>query len=187
MIGGSGKEKPMAAITAVTDRLILRSFRSNDSGALFEYLSDPETVAFEPYKPLQPADLPAELDRRIGDGRMIAAELIKEHKVIGNIWFDGLGRPQAELGFIFNRHYWHLGLAKEACMEVLVKAFGSGTETVTACCDVLNTNSWHLLESMNFTRTEHLVKNSYFWCDAAGNPLWKDTYVYKLNCHTDRR
>ena len=34
-----------------TARLILRRFRESDLQDLHEYLSDPEVVAFEPYKP----------------------------------------------------------------------------------------------------------------------------------------
>ena len=34
-----------------TKRLILRRFRESDLQDLHEYLSDPEVVAFEPYKP----------------------------------------------------------------------------------------------------------------------------------------
>ena len=34
-----------------TERLIFRRFRESDLQDLYEYLSDPEVVAFEPYKP----------------------------------------------------------------------------------------------------------------------------------------
>ena len=34
-----------------TERLILRRFRESDLQDLHEYLSDPDVVAFEPYKP----------------------------------------------------------------------------------------------------------------------------------------
>ena len=34
-----------------TNQLILRRFREGDLQDLHEYLSDPEVVAFEPYKP----------------------------------------------------------------------------------------------------------------------------------------
>ena len=37
---------------AETGRLILRRYRENDLQDLYEYLSDPEVVAYEPYKPM---------------------------------------------------------------------------------------------------------------------------------------
>ena len=37
---------------AETNRLILRRYRESDLQDLYEYLSDPEVVAFEPYKPM---------------------------------------------------------------------------------------------------------------------------------------
>ena len=35
-----------------TDRLILRRFQESDLADLYIYLSDPQVVAFEPYKPM---------------------------------------------------------------------------------------------------------------------------------------
>ena len=37
---------------AETERLILRRYTENDVQDLYEYLSNPKVVAFEPYKPM---------------------------------------------------------------------------------------------------------------------------------------
>jgi RimJ/RimL family protein N-acetyltransferase len=37
-----------------TERLIIRRFRPNDWRDLYEYLSQPETVKYEPYEPFLP-------------------------------------------------------------------------------------------------------------------------------------
>lgn len=39
-------------IVTESERLILRRYRKEDIQDLFEYLSDPEVVKYEPYKPL---------------------------------------------------------------------------------------------------------------------------------------
>ena len=39
-------------IIAETERLILRKYRESDLQDLYEYLSDPEVVKYEPYKPM---------------------------------------------------------------------------------------------------------------------------------------
>lgn len=49
-------------------------------------------------------------------------------------------------------------------------------------CDPNNKNSWKLFETLGFQREAHFRKNVYFGKDEAGQPIWKDTYVYaKLN------
>ena len=35
-------------------------------------------------------------------------------------------------------------------------------------------------ESLGFRREAHLRQNVYFWKDADGSPIWKDTYVYAI-------
>lgn len=37
-----------------------------------------------------------------------------------------------------------------------------------------------LLERLGFEREAHFRQNVYFWTDAEGKPIWKDTYVYAL-------
>ncbi len=39
---------------------------------------------------------------------------------------------------------------------------------------------WKLLESLGFRREAHFRQNVYFWKDADGSPIWKDTYVYAI-------
>ena len=39
-------------VIAETDRLILRRYRESDLQDLYEYLSNPEVVKFEPYRPM---------------------------------------------------------------------------------------------------------------------------------------
>ena len=46
--------------------------------------------------------------------------------------------------------------------------------------DPKNQDSWGLLERLGFRRKAHLRQNVYFWRDAEGNPIWKDTYTYAL-------
>lgn len=39
-------------IIAETDRLILRRYRTSDLQDLYEYLSNPKVLEYEPYKPM---------------------------------------------------------------------------------------------------------------------------------------
>ena len=72
-------------IIAETGRLILRRYRKEDLQDLFEYLSDEQTVAFEPYKAMSLAETEENLAWRIGTDEMIAVELKDFRKMIGNV------------------------------------------------------------------------------------------------------
>ena len=163
-----------------TDRLILRRFTQDDLLDLFEYLSDPEVVRFEPYRPMTLEEARQELDRRIASAEMIAVELKSSGKMIGNVYLGKRENNTLEIGFVFNRHYWNQGYAMESCKALIQKAFSSGITKVYAECDPENQRSWKLLERLGFTREAHLIKNTWFWRDEQGGPILKDTYVYSL-------
>lgn len=161
-----------------TERLILRPFRETDLQDLYEYLSDEQTVRYEPYKPMTLAETQDNLRWRMDTGAMIAVERREDHKLIGNLYFARGEFDTAELGYVFNRRFWGRGYASESCRALINQAFAEGTHRIIAECDPENVNSWRLLEALGFTREAHLRQNVYFWKDEQGNPIWKDTYVY---------
>lgn len=163
-----------------TGRLLLRPYCKEDLQDLHEYLSDEEVVRYEPYRPMDMAEAADELDRRIATDEMIAVVLKATGKLIGNVYLGKRDFETLELGYVFNRHYWGMGYAKESCQALIAKAFSEGIHRICAECDPCNTASWRLLESMGFVREAHLRQNVYFWKDENGNPLWKDTFVYSL-------
>lgn len=163
-----------------TERLILRRYTERDFDDLFEYLSDDEVVKFEPYHAMTAEETRENLKWRIGTDEMIAVELKENHKMIGNIYLGKRDFNSREIGFVFNRDFWGKGFAKESCRAIIKLAFQGGVHRIFAECDPENQNSWRLLESLGFEREAHLKQNVYFWTDAQGNPLWKDTYVYSM-------
>lgn len=167
---------------AETDRLILRRYKEDDLQDLFEYLSDMEVVKYEPYKPLTFDETKENLAWRIGTDEMAAVELKNSHKMIGNVYLGKRDFEALEIGYVFNRNYWGQGYAAESCRALIQQAFSNGIHRIFAECDPRNESSWKLLEALEFQREAHFRKNVYFWKDKAGNPIWKDTYVYaKLN------
>lgn len=161
-----------------TDRLILRLFAEKDLLDLFDYLSDPEVVRFEPYRPMSMEEVREELNRRILSDEFIAVELVSSRKLIGNVYLGKRENNTLEIGFVFNKHYWNQGYAMESCAALIREAFSSGITRIYAECDPENQNSWKLLERLGFTRTAHLKQNVFFWKDHLGQPIWKDTYIY---------
>ena len=170
----------MTTMSLSTERLNLRPFREGDLQDLYEYLSDPQVVAFEPYKPMTMEEVKENLDWRISTDEMIAVELKSTGKLIGNVYLGKRDFDAREIGFVFNRSFQHQGYARESCEAVLSMAFQGGAHRIYAECDPENENSWGLLERLGFRREGHLQQNVYFWKDKDGNPIWKDTYLYSL-------
>jgi len=73
-------------IVTESERLILRRYKREDIQDLFEYLSDIEVVKYEPYKPLTFDETQKNLEWRIGTDEMLAVELKKSNKIIGNVY-----------------------------------------------------------------------------------------------------
>lgn len=163
-----------------TERLILRRYRESDLPDLFEYLSDPEVVRYEPYPPKTLEEAREDLAWRISTEEMVAVELKPTGKMIGNVYLGRRDFQALEIGYVFNRRYWGRGFAAEACRALIQRAFAQGVHRVCAECDPQNPASWRLLEALGFRREGHLRQNVYFWQDGEGRPLWKDTYVYGL-------
>ncbi|MGN0977439.1 MAG: GNAT family N-acetyltransferase, partial [Faecousia sp.] len=145
---------------------------------LYEYLSDPEVVAYEPYKPMTLAETKENLQWRISTEEMIAVEEKATGKMIGNIYLGKREFEALELGYVFRRDRWGKGFARESCEALIDLAFRNGVHRIYAECDPKNPNSWQLLQRLGFQREGTLRQNVYFWKDEEGNPIWKDTYLY---------
>ncbi|MCI8350813.1 MAG: GNAT family N-acetyltransferase [Oscillospiraceae bacterium] len=165
-------------IIAQTERLILRRYTEADLQDLWEYLSDEEVVAYEPYKPMSLEEVKDNLEWRIGTDEMVAVELRDSHKMIGNVYLGKREFVSLEIGYVFNRSYWGNGYAAESCKALIQQAFSNGIHRIYAECDPKNESSWKLLERLRFRREAHLIQNVSFWNDRDGNPVWKDTYIY---------
>lgn len=161
-----------------TERLLLRRYRKSDLQDLFEYLSDPKVVEYEPYKPMSLEETKSNLEWRIGTEDMIAVELKSSHRMIGNVYLGKQEFESLEIGYVFHRAYWRKGYARESCEALIRQAFANGAHRIYAECDPQNISSWKLLESLGFRREAHFLQNVFFWKDPNGKPIWKDTYVY---------
>ena len=177
---GKTRGERMKNILYETERLVLRKYQKDDLQDLFEYLSDSKVVEYEPYKAMTMEEVEDNLNWRISTDEMIAVELKNNHKMIGNVYVGKRDFDSLEIGYVFNRAFWGKGYAKESCQTVIEHAFREGVHRIFAECDPNNPNSFRLLESLGFEKEAHLKQNVYFWKDASGKPIWKDTFVYAL-------
>ena len=162
-----------------TERLTLRPFEAGDADDLYAYLSDPEVVRFEPYETFTREQCVQEaVNRAVNPG---FTAVVLDGRVIGNIWFGKVNDDTYDVGWVFNRAYQGKGYATEAARAVVDDAFRNrGVRRVTAHADPLNPASWHICERLGMRREGCMKKNVFFKRDEAGNPIWKDTYLYAI-------
>jgi RimJ/RimL family protein N-acetyltransferase len=164
-----------------TPRLKLRRFSADDWRDLYEYLSQEETVKFEPYGVFTEEMAKAEAARRTDDMAFWACELNSSGKVIGNVYLAEQDCGNWEIGYVFNQNFWHNGYASEAVKAMMNWAFNeNNTHRITAMCNPANVASWKLLERVGMRREGHLESNIFFSKDPNGNPIWQNTYIYAV-------
>lgn len=165
-----------------TSRLLLRDFTADDWKDLFGYLSDPDVVYYEPYEPFTEDASKQEAKNRAKNKDFIAVCLRDTGKLIGNLYFARQEYDSYEIGYVFDKHYQHMGYATEAATAVIDHAFNElGAHRISACCNPENKASWHLMKRLHMRREGHLKKNCAFRSDpASGEKLWQDTYLYAV-------
>lgn len=168
--------------TLHTARLTLRPFRRSDGQALYEMLRRPEAVRYEPYDVQSREECIHLALVRERDERFWA--VCQGEWLIGNLYFSPMEEQLTgtwELGFVFNPDDWGQGYAWESGRALLEHAFRTmGVKRVLAFCNPENRASWRLLERLGMVRCRHLRKNVYFKLDGLGQPIWCDTYEYRV-------
>ncbi len=176
------------ALPIRTERLLLRPYFAEDADAFYGYMSDEETLRFEPYPPLDRVLSDDELEKRIADPDFIAICLPPDDdhpwgRLIGHIFFSPCAFSSWEIGWMLDRAYWKMGYAHEAAHAVIRAAFGAGlAHRVIAMCNPENEASEHLMQRLGLRCEGRLVKNLYFRTDETGNPIWLDTVMYAVLC-----
>ena len=163
-----------------TLRLLIRRFRPDDWSELYEYLSQEETVKYEPYDVITEPMSKQEALRRSKSESFWAVCLKSTGKLIGNIYMSEQAYHTWELGYVFNSKYLGQGYATEAARAMINYMFAQGAHRITAECNPLNERSWKLLERLGMSREGVLRQNVFFSTDERGEPVWQDTYVYAM-------
>lgn len=153
-----------------TPRLILRHFHESDLEDLHAILSDAETMRFS--EPPYDIDRTREFLRTfcIGKKGALAAELRDTGRAIGYILFHACEQPdEREIGWFFNRAYWGLGYAHEACDALIRHAFSRmGIRRIFA-------------ETTDPVRSVGLMKKLGMRSDGIENTDGTDMFLYSIH------
>lgn len=168
-----------------TQRLLLRPIEPGDADAMHRYKSDPDSVRFVPYGPLDHADV----ERRIastwantrfteeGDAVCLAVEEQASGTLLGDVvlfWRSARDRS-GEVGYIFDPRCAGRGYATEAVSALLALGFdGLGLHRIAARIDERNTASSRVVERLGFRREAVLVESEWFKGE------WATLVVYAL-------
>ncbi|MBE6753776.1 MAG: GNAT family N-acetyltransferase [Ruminococcaceae bacterium] len=165
-----------------TERLILRPFREEDGPQLYEYLSDPQVVRYEPYDVFTEEEAAGEAMWRAERSDVYLAVCLaqEDERLIGNLTFSSVGcRECYEIGYVLNRSYWHRGYAEESARALMRHLFTvEGAMRIQAMCDCRNTASWRLMERLGMQREGLLRRNIWFKRNDMGEKIWVDSYIY---------
>ena len=171
----------MKSPVLVSERLYLRRFLPSDYFDLYEYLSDPDVVRYEPYSPFTLRQTRSEAINRANSCYYWAVCLKESDKLIGNLYFNPTDYDTYELGFVFNRFYQKHGYAAESCRCLMDYAFRTlRVRRIVAFCCTENYDSWKLMERLSMRREACLLQNISFNKDAKGNPIYSDSYGYAI-------
>ena len=117
----------------ICQNIALRPFTANDLGDLYEIFSDPETMEY--IEPPFTLEKTAEFLHTFCIERVGALACVHKEsgKMIGYVLFKATEPDVYEMGWIFNRRFWRLGYAYEACSALIRHAFERfGAKTIFA-------------------------------------------------------
>ena len=167
-----------------TSRLIIREYTQKDFDALYEILSDGETMKYYP-KPYDEKGVQRWIDwcldsyAKNGFG-LWALELKETGKFIGDCGIsmqkiDGVWLP--EIGYHIHKQYWRQGYAKEACAAVKNWLFeNSAFDTVYSYMNRDNIPSRATAAANGMTEIKSYYDGEEFLCVyAVTREEWKNT------------
>lgn len=165
--------------TIYTERLFIRRIMDGDLEDLYEYITDPEVMKFEPL--LTEAESRKWAQERIASNDFWAVCLTQTGKMIGDLYMGKGEQDHWEIGYMFNARYQRKGYATEAAGSLICRTFQiEGAHRISAFCSPENVASWKLLERLGFRREGHVKQNVSFRQDANGDPVWQDTLLYGI-------
>ena len=175
-----------------TTRLILRSFREEDTSDVYEYLEKPTVNCFACMKLNSLEEAQAALKEKMTHGEYCFAIVLKEtNKVIGEIEAhpessqpdkaENYAEDTFSPCWMLNPAYHGKGYAFEAARAFFDYLFNQkGARRIYAFTEDYNLPSQHLCEKLGMRREGLFREFVSFVNDAEVNPIYENTYQYAI-------
>lgn len=168
----------------ITERLVMRDFRSEDWQAVLAYQSDPLYLRYNPWTERTPEAvrefIQMFLDQQRAEPRIkfqLALELKANGQLIGNcgIRLRSAEACEADIGCELDPHHWGKGYATEAVSAILHLGFAQfGLHRISAHCVADNIGSQRVLEKIGMRLEGRLRENECY-----RDRYW-DTLLYAI-------
>lgn len=158
-----------------TQRLIIRDFTADDAEDLHAILGDAEVMknSEPPYSFEKTSDFLTEF---CIEKKAAAAAVHKDsRKVIGYLLFHTFQEAVYEIGWFFNKNFWHQGYAYESCKAVIDYAFHKQNAHKIFAETIDGIKTVGLMKKLGM-RPEGIQRSHTK--DNEGN--WADLYLYGL-------
>jgi ribosomal-protein-alanine N-acetyltransferase len=171
--------QPIPSQILETARTLLRPLSLEDSEAMYEVYSDPETMKYWSSQPVNSIEgarklVQADVDWvKQGSAVLWAIAEPSSNKALGKCVLFQFSKEnqRAELGYVLNREHWGIGLMTEVMTKVIDFAFDElGLHRLEADTDTLNAGSLALLGKLGFQQEgmfRHRWKVYGEWQDSA--------------------
>ncbi|UPK41521.1 MULTISPECIES: GNAT family N-acetyltransferase [Paenibacillus] len=173
-----------STLYAVTDRLNIRQFGSQDTLPFYEYRANPTVSQFQSWENFSYEDAELFVEKQMnhtpnqpGTWFQFALALTDSDLLIGDCALHTpLHEPRiVEIGFTLSPEYQGHGYIHEALRALLDYIFRTlGKHKVNAFTDVRNQKSIHVLERLGMRREGHMLQNYM----SKGH--WVDEYQYAI-------
>ena len=162
----------------VTERLLLRDLRRDDSDRMFAIEGDAEAVRYQSYEPRTLENCRAYIEHDIADREPerwrydLGVTLRSDERLVGRIGLDIKPPERAigELWFILDRSLWGRGLMPEAAARLTGFGFEDlALRRIFLDCDPRNGGAIRLAEKLGMQREGQLRECVHIkgeWCDS---------------------
>jgi RimJ/RimL family protein N-acetyltransferase len=173
-----------AALSLVTDRLLLRELVKADFAAVHRYASDPEVVRYMDFGPNSEEDTRSFIRRALASQEAeprtrfgLAVVLRSEGRLIGacGIYVSASRDQEAEIGYVFAREFWGRGYGTEAVGALIRFGFEQlGLHRIVSTCRPENVASSRVMEKNGMRREGYLREERW------QKGQWRDSLLYAI-------
>jgi len=175
---------PNTNVILSTPRLTLRQYAASDFEGVHAYSKDPETVRFMTWGPNTPEETRTFIELAISQqsetlrlNYHFVVTLRESDQIIGGCGIH-LHRPEhrgAEIGYCFNKSFWHQGFATETAAALLKFGFlRLDLHRIIATCDPRNKGSEGVMKKNGMRKEARFIQE--LWQKGE----WRDSLLYAI-------